>query len=270
MVAAWNGWLIDSLVSAAMVFDRPDWLAVGGRGRRGGLAAALAGRPAAPDVAGRPAGERAGDRRGLRGAGPGRRRGWRPRPGDAAWLDRARALVAVLLEQFDDEGAGFFDTAADAETLYTRPQDPTDNATPSGLSATVHALRLLAELTGETEYAERADRAAASVGGLAGAGAAVRRLAAGRRDQPLPGRTPVQVADRRVRPTRPAPSWSAPPGGRRRPARWSWPGSPTSPGSRCWPTGRCGTAGRRRTSVAGFVCRLPVTSVEELVAQLER
>ena len=42
---------------------RPAGLAGGrGRGRRGGLAAALAGRPAAPGVARRPAGERAGDR----------------------------------------------------------------------------------------------------------------------------------------------------------------------------------------------------------------
>ena len=26
MVASWNGWLIDSLVQAALVLDRPDWL----------------------------------------------------------------------------------------------------------------------------------------------------------------------------------------------------------------------------------------------------
>ena len=60
----------------------------------------------------------------------------------------------------------FFDTAADAEQLYARPQDPTDNATPSGLSATVHALRLLSELTGEDAYADRAMRAAATAGQL--------------------------------------------------------------------------------------------------------
>ena len=28
VVAAWNGWLIDSLVQSAMIFDRPDWLAM--------------------------------------------------------------------------------------------------------------------------------------------------------------------------------------------------------------------------------------------------
>ena len=70
------------------------------------------------------------------------------------------------MEQFDDDGGGFFDTAADAERLYARPQDPTDNATPSGLSTAVHALRLMAELTGEDRYAVRADQAAASAAEL--------------------------------------------------------------------------------------------------------
>jgi len=72
----------------------------------------------------------------------------------------------VIMEQFDDGAGGFFDTAADAEQLYARPQDPTDNATPSGLSAAVHALRLMAELTGEDRYAARADQAAISVAEL--------------------------------------------------------------------------------------------------------
>ena len=82
------------------------------------------------------------------------------------WLERARELYAVIASQFDDGKGGFFDTAADAERLYARPQDPTDNATPSGLSATVHALRLLSELTGEDAYADRATRAAATAGQL--------------------------------------------------------------------------------------------------------
>ena len=82
------------------------------------------------------------------------------------WLERARELYAVIASQFDDGKGGFFDTAADAERLYARPQDPTDNATPSGLSATVHALRLLSELTGEDAYADRAMRAAATAGQL--------------------------------------------------------------------------------------------------------
>jgi uncharacterized protein YyaL (SSP411 family) len=83
-----------------------------------------------------------------------------------SWLSRAEELLAVIMEQFDDPAGGFFDTAADAEQLYARPQDPTDNATPSGLSTAVHALRLMAELTGEDRYAARADQAAASAAEL--------------------------------------------------------------------------------------------------------
>src|SRR4029450_3424143 len=82
------------------------------------------------------------------------------------WLSRAAQLLDVIMNQFNDTAGGFFDTAADAERLYARPQDPTDNATPSGLSAAVHALRLMAELTGEDRYAARADRAAASASEL--------------------------------------------------------------------------------------------------------
>ena len=91
----------------------------------------------------------------LAGADGGRRPGW----------SGPTLLAEVITTEFAD-GDGFFDTAADAESLYLRPQDPTDNATPSGLSTTVHALALLADATGRTELAERAVRAAATAGGL--------------------------------------------------------------------------------------------------------
>ena len=42
VVAAWNGWLVDSLVQAAMIFARPEWLADRDRGGRARLAVALA------------------------------------------------------------------------------------------------------------------------------------------------------------------------------------------------------------------------------------
>ena len=85
---------------------------------------------------------------------------------EPAWLIRAEQLLEVIMTQFNDPAGGFFDTAADAEQLYARPQDPTDNAVPSGLSAAVHALRLMSEITGEDHYAARADRAAASASEL--------------------------------------------------------------------------------------------------------
>ena len=166
VVTSWNGWLIDSLVQAALVFDRPDWLATAteaatviwevhwqdGRLRR----ASRDGR----------AGEAAGILEDYAALAQAFVR-LAAVLGDAVWLERARLLLEVVLSEFDDGGAGFFDTAADAEQLYTRPQDPTDNATPSGLSAALHALSLMAELTGEDRYADRAERAAASAGALA-------------------------------------------------------------------------------------------------------
>jgi len=165
VVAAWNGWLIDALAEAAMIFGRPDWLAVAtdaaeylwqihwrnGRLRRtsrDGLVGVAAG--ILEDYA---AFALAAVRLAAVHAAP-------------TWLSRAEKLLEVIMEQFDDAGRGFFDTAADAEQLYARPQDPTDNATPSGLSTTVHALRATAELTGEERYSARADRAAASAAEL--------------------------------------------------------------------------------------------------------
>jgi uncharacterized protein YyaL (SSP411 family) len=165
VVAAWNGWLVDALAQAAVVFSRPQWLALATeaaeylwqihwregrllRTSRDGLVGAAAG--ILEDYA---AFALAAVRLAAVHAAP-------------TWLSRAEQLVEVIMEQFDDAGRGFFDTAADAEQLYARPQDPTDNATPSGLSTTVHALRAIAELTGEERYAVRAQRAGASAAEL--------------------------------------------------------------------------------------------------------
>jgi uncharacterized protein len=54
--------------------------------------------------------------------------------GTRRWLDLAGQLLGTVREQFESE-TGFHDTAADADALYFRPSDPTDNATPSGTSA---------------------------------------------------------------------------------------------------------------------------------------
>ena len=176
--------------------------------------------------------------------------------------------MAVLLEQFDDEGAGFFDTAADAETLYTRPQDPTDSATPSGLSAAVHALRLLAELTGEAAYADRADRAAASVGGLAGQAPRFAGWLLADAISTLPAQAPVQVAivgpDDEARAELVRAAWRKAPAG-----SVVLAGEPDQPGFALL-ADRPVRDGRATAYVCrGFVCRLPVTSVEDLMAQLE-
>jgi uncharacterized protein len=165
VVAAWNALLVDALVQAAMILDRPEW-----------LQAATEAAEHLWQVHWRDGGLRRTSRNGISGEAFGiledyaacalaaaRLAAVQARP---QWLSRAEQLLDVIMEQFDDGAGGFFDTSADAEQLYARPQDPTDNATPSGLSAAVHALRLMAELTGEDRYAARADQAAASAADL--------------------------------------------------------------------------------------------------------
>jgi len=82
---------------------------------------------------------------------------------DNTWLERARALLDVVVEHFGTGDGGFFDTADDAEALVTRPRDPGDNASPSGLSSLVHALLGYSALTGSGAHRDLAERALASV-----------------------------------------------------------------------------------------------------------
>ncbi len=82
---------------------------------------------------------------------------------DALWLERARALLDVAVARFAAGDGGFFDTADDAEALVSRPRDPADNASPSGLSSLVHALLGYAALTGSGEHRSLAEDALTSV-----------------------------------------------------------------------------------------------------------
>jgi uncharacterized protein YyaL (SSP411 family) len=73
------------------------------------------------------------------------------------WLDRSRALAERMMKLFwDDEAQAFFDTAADAEALVTRPRDVTDNAVPSGSSLAIELLLVLGDLFDEQDYGSRA------------------------------------------------------------------------------------------------------------------
>ncbi|GAB3865209.1 thioredoxin domain-containing protein [Nocardioides maradonensis] len=83
------------------------------------------------------------------------------------WLDLATALLDEALSGFAAGDGGFYDTHADAEQLLTRPRDPGDNASPSGLSAMVHALVEAHALTGTGRYLDAAEAALASVAALA-------------------------------------------------------------------------------------------------------
>ncbi|MEV6526951.1 thioredoxin domain-containing protein [Longispora sp. NPDC051575] len=86
--------------------------------------------------------------------------------GEGRWLTLAGQLLDVALEQFTDGEGGFFDTAADGEALVVRPRDPSDNASPSGVTALCGALTAYAALTGETRYREAAEAALATTAPL--------------------------------------------------------------------------------------------------------
>ncbi len=166
VVAAWNGLAITALVEASIAFDMPDFLA----------AAVQAGQLLA-DV------HMHGDGRvvrtsrdGVASANPGVLEDYGcvaesfcvlySATGDKVWLDRASALLETIRGQFVSE-AGFHDTAADADALYFRPSDPTDNATPSGASAAAAGFVAYAVTAGSLDHLDDAHRALAAAARLA-------------------------------------------------------------------------------------------------------
>jgi uncharacterized protein YyaL (SSP411 family) len=174
----------------------------------------------------------------------------------------------VISSQFDDGKGGFFDTAAGAEQLYARPQDPTDNATPSGLSATVHALRVLAELSGEDSYATRADQAAATAGQLIVQAPRFAGWLLADAISQTPERRPVQVAivgstDDPARAELVSTAYRLAPAG-----SVILAGDPDQPGFELL-ADRPPIDGRPTAYVCRhFVCQLPVTSAADLRTQL--
>ncbi|MEU1517399.1 thioredoxin domain-containing protein [Streptomyces sp. NPDC005811] len=80
--------------------------------------------------------------------------------GEGVWLEFAGFLLDHVLVRFADPGSGaLYDTAADAERLIRRPQDPTDNAVPSGWTAAAGALLGYAAHTGSEPHRTAAEKA---------------------------------------------------------------------------------------------------------------
>lgn len=163
VVTAWNGLAVESLVRAAMVFGHIEWLemarevaehlwqvhwdedecllartsiAVDGEyriGADGGASDYAA--TALAFIA-------------LGGA-----------LGDSQWIDRAVTLLDRAVELFHSPDAGFYDSLSD-DVLFERPRRYEDEAVPSAASLMIVALRQGAELTGRSEFSDRADAAA--------------------------------------------------------------------------------------------------------------
>jgi uncharacterized protein YyaL (SSP411 family) len=82
--------------------------------------------------------------------------------GEPAWLELAGGLLDTVLAHFADGTGGFNDTPDDATDsaliAVRRPQDPTDNAYPSGWSAACGALLSYAALTGSERHRYAAEQ----------------------------------------------------------------------------------------------------------------
>jgi uncharacterized protein len=163
VVSAWNGLAIAAFAECGVLFERPDLVEAATR-----CASVLAGlhmvggrlrRVSRAGVVGTPVGvlEDHGDvAEGLLTL--------HQVTGERRWLDLAEQLLDTALEHFADGLGGFYDTADDAEQLVRRPRDPTDGATPAGLSSLVQALVTSAALTANRDHRDAAERA---LGGVA-------------------------------------------------------------------------------------------------------
>jgi uncharacterized protein YyaL (SSP411 family) len=158
VVAAWNGLAVAGLAEAGALLDRPDLLDAAAAAADLLVAVHLDGarlrRVSRDGVAGAPVGvlEDYGDvAEGLLTL--------YAMTGEAAWLTIAGVLLDTALALFPDGSGGFYDTATDAEALIRRPQDPTDNATPSGAAAVAGALLSYAAYTGSERHRAAAEAA---------------------------------------------------------------------------------------------------------------
>ena len=162
VVAAWNGWLIASLVDAAMLLDRPAWLepAAGaadllrcrhvGEGR---LARVSLGNRVSPAPG--TAEDYAAVAHGFLTLAAA--------TGDGERLADALALLHALDEHFTAPDGGLFDTA-DGDQLVRRPRNLAENATPSSSTAALTAYRVAYRLTGDDHWRGRADAISRTLG----------------------------------------------------------------------------------------------------------
>ncbi|TCO48289.1 hypothetical protein EV646_104106 [Kribbella antiqua] len=158
VVAAWNGLAITALTRAGVILDRPEYV-------EAAEAAARLVRDVHIDTSNK---LHRTSRDGAVGTAHGVLEDYASyaqacltllgATGNIEWFKTAEGLLDRVIEQFVADGS-YFDTAADAEELVWRPQDPTDNASPSGVSLAAEAFTTLASLTGSVRYETAAKQA---------------------------------------------------------------------------------------------------------------
>lgn len=158
VVAAWNGLAIAGLAECGALFGQPHWISAASEAAN--LLAQLhvdGNRLRRTSRAGQP-GANAGVLEDYADVSEGLLALFSV-TGEPRWLELAGRLLDSVQEQFADPAGGFFDTAADAETLVRRPQDPTDNVVPAGASAAAGALLTYAAITGSGRSRDAAEAA---------------------------------------------------------------------------------------------------------------
>jgi uncharacterized protein len=266
VVTEWNGMAITALAEAGGVFDRPEWISA--------AAAAAELMLGTHVVDGR---LRRSSRDGVVGTAAGvlADHAWLVEgllalhqvTGADRWYDAALPVLELARQYFTDpdHAGAWFDTASDAEALFRRPANFIDNATPAGASAIAGALLTASALSGSEQHRSAAETSVARAG-LVPAKApqaaghwltVAEALAQG----------PIQVAVIGAAGDAARTELEAR-------ARWAAPGAAVvlggEPGAqRPMLAGRDLISGAPAAYVCrGFVCDRPVTSADDLQAQL--
>ncbi|MEO3816734.1 thioredoxin domain-containing protein [Plantactinospora sp. B24E8] len=184
--------------------------------------------------------------------------------GQGRWLKLAGELLDTALARFGTGKGGFYDTADDAEQLISRPADPTDNATPSGLSALCAALVTYTALTGQTRYREAAETALGTLAPIIARHARFTGYAAAAGEALLSGPYEIAVVTENPAgdPLLAVAHRHAPPGA------VVVAGSPDQPGAPLLADRPMRDGESTAYVCRGFVCERPVTDPEALLSQL--
>jgi uncharacterized protein len=155
IVAAWNGLAIAALAETGVLLQRPEFVAAAT-----GAAELIATVHLADDRLARTS------RDGIAGSSAGVLEDYAcladgflvlsGATGDGRWAQLAGRLLETALDRFGDGAGGFYDTADDGEPLIYRPADPADGPSPSGAFALAGALLSYAALTGSARHARAA------------------------------------------------------------------------------------------------------------------
>ncbi len=187
LLADWNGLAIAALALAGTTFARPDWIAMATR------AFAFITGPMARD------GRLAHSWRDGKSVFPGLATDYaniinaalalHAATLDTAYVREAERLAdLVRRHHWDDDTAGYFLPADDAEALIVRPRSETDEATPAANSVMARNLIRLWHLTGKDSYRADADAIIAASAPIRGAKPLRRRRHALRPRLPPPRR----------------------------------------------------------------------------------